>query len=54
MDLDLPLKNKTNICTIMYTSGTTGEPKGVIIKNEAFMTQVLSIDQILNLTDRVV
>ncbi|KAG4967106.1 hypothetical protein JHK87_032757 [Glycine soja] len=53
MDLDLPLKNKTNICTIMYTSGTTGEPKGVIIKNEAFMTQVLSIDQILNLTDRV-
>ncbi|KAH1224636.1 Long chain acyl-CoA synthetase 2 [Glycine max] len=53
IDLDLPPKKKTNICTIMYTSGTTGEPKGVIIKNEAFMTQVLSIDQILNLTDRV-
>ncbi|RDX94133.1 Long chain acyl-CoA synthetase 2, partial [Mucuna pruriens] len=53
MDLDLPPKEKTNICTIMYTSGTTGEPKGVIIKNEAFMAQVLSIDQILNLTDRV-
>ncbi|CAL5211630.1 unnamed protein product [Lathyrus oleraceus] len=51
-DLDLPLKNKTNICTIMYTSGTTGEPKGVIIKNEAFMTQVLSIDQLLSLTDK--
>ncbi|KAK2435618.1 long chain acyl-CoA synthetase [Trifolium repens] len=52
LDLDLPLKNKTSICTIMYTSGTTGEPKGVIIKNEAFMTEVLSIDQILSLTDK--
>ena len=38
----------------MYTSGTTGEPKGVIIKNEAFMAEVLSIDQILHLTDKVV
>lgn len=38
----------------MYTSGTTGEPKGVVIKNEAFMTQVLSVDQILSLTDKAV
>jgi len=38
----------------MYTSGTTGEPKGVIIKNEAFMAQVLSIDQMLKLTDEAV
>jgi len=36
----------------MYTSGTTGEPKGVIIKNEAFMSEVLSIDQMLSLTDK--
>ncbi|KAK8463801.1 hypothetical protein PHAVU_011G049400 [Phaseolus vulgaris] len=53
LDLDMPLKKKTDICTIMYTSGTTGEPKGVIIKNEAFMAQVLSIDQMLKLTDKV-
>ncbi|RYR70079.1 hypothetical protein Ahy_A03g016594 isoform B [Arachis hypogaea] len=52
LDCDLPPKKKTDICTIMYTSGTTGEPKGVIIKNEAFMAEVLSIDQILHLTDK--
>ncbi|KAL1338926.1 hypothetical protein HN51_033516 [Arachis hypogaea] len=53
LDCDLPSKNKTDICTIMYTSGTTGDPKGVVIKNEAFMAEVLSIDQIISLTDRV-
>ncbi|XP_047149058.1 probable CoA ligase CCL6 [Vigna umbellata] len=53
LDWDLPLKKKTDICTIMYTSGTTGDPKGVVIKNGAFMAEVLSVDHILMLTDRV-
>lgn len=51
---DLPPKGKTNVCTIMYTSGTTGEPKGVILSNGALMAEVLSVDQMLMLTDKVV
>ncbi|EOX97210.1 Long-chain acyl-CoA synthetase 2 isoform 2 [Theobroma cacao] len=52
LDCELPPKQKTNICTIMYTSGTTGEPKGVILTNRAIMTEVLSIDQLIDITDR--
>ncbi|KAK2427927.1 long chain acyl-CoA synthetase [Trifolium repens] len=37
----------------MYTSRTTSEPKCFIIKNEAFMFEALSIDQIIRLTDKV-
>lgn len=54
LDCELPPKQKTNICTIMYTSGTTGEPKGVILTNRAIMTEVLSIDQLIDITDRAV
>ncbi|CAI9104436.1 OLC1v1003104C1 [Oldenlandia corymbosa var. corymbosa] len=53
LEHDLPPKQKSQICTIMYTSGTTGEPKGVILSNEALMSEVVSIDRLLKETDRV-
>ncbi|CAA2954314.1 long chain acyl- synthetase 2 [Olea europaea subsp. europaea] len=52
LDSDLPGRQKKNTCTIMYTSGTTGEPKGVILNNGAFMAEVLSMDQLLLETDK--
>lgn len=50
---ELPAKQRTDNCTLMYTSGTTGEPKGVILTNEAIMAEVLSMEQMLELTDKV-
>ncbi|KAJ4954866.1 hypothetical protein NE237_011649 [Protea cynaroides] len=44
---DLPVKNKSDICTIMYTSGTTGDPKGVMISNNAIVTFVAGIKRML-------
>ncbi|XP_010525687.1 PREDICTED: long chain acyl-CoA synthetase 2 [Tarenaya hassleriana] len=49
---ELPRKQRSDVCTIMYTSGTTGEPKGVILNNSALLTQVLSIDKMLLVADR--
>ncbi|XP_074285832.1 putative CoA ligase CCL6 [Silene latifolia] len=51
-DGEFPVKQKSNICTIMYTSGTTGEPKGVILHNEAFLAEVYSMDYLLAETDK--
>ncbi|KAF5443997.1 hypothetical protein F2P56_036505 [Juglans regia] len=53
LNCELPPKQKTSVCTIMYTSGTTGEPKGVILTNGAIMAEVLSIEHLLFLTDKV-
>ncbi|OWM72162.1 long chain acyl-CoA synthetase 4 [Punica granatum] len=44
---DLPEKQKTDICTIMYTSGTTGDPKGVLISNESIVTLIAGVKRLL-------
>jgi long-chain acyl-CoA synthetase len=47
-EFDLPDKEKTDICTIMYTSGTTGDPKGVLISNESIICLIAGVDRLLN------
>ncbi|KAG8375103.1 hypothetical protein BUALT_Bualt10G0065500 [Buddleja alternifolia] len=44
---DLPVTKKTDICTIMYTSGTTGDPKGVMISNNSIVTLIAGVKRLL-------
>jgi long-chain acyl-CoA synthetase len=45
---ELPPKEKADICTIMYTSGTTGDPKGVLISNKSIIAIVTAVDEFLS------
>ncbi|KAL2547625.1 Long chain acyl-CoA synthetase 4 [Forsythia ovata] len=44
---DLPVKKKSDICTIMYTSGTTGDPKGVMISNNSIVALIAGVKRLL-------
>lgn len=44
---DLPINKTTDISTIMYTSGTTGDPKGVLISNESIITLIAGVIRLL-------
>ncbi|CAA6665862.1 unnamed protein product [Spirodela intermedia] len=45
---DLPKLNKTDVCTVMYTSGTTGDPKGVMLSNESIVTLIAGVKLLLD------
>ncbi|XP_068644422.1 long chain acyl-CoA synthetase 4-like isoform X1 [Aristolochia californica] len=44
---ELPSMKKEDICTIMYTSGTTGDPKGVMISNKSIITLIAGVKKLL-------
>ncbi|CAD5178226.1 unnamed protein product [Musa acuminata subsp. malaccensis] len=44
---DLPVNKKSDICTIMYTSGTTGDPKGVMVSNDSIVTFIAGANCLL-------
>jgi len=39
----------SEICTIVYTSGTTGDPKGVMLHHKGFVNDIINSEAILNL-----
>ncbi len=38
-----------DICSLVYTSGTTGEPKGVMLHHKGFVTDIVYSEAVLNL-----
>jgi len=41
--------NNQDLCSLVYTSGTTGEPKGVMLTQEGFIIDIFNSESVLNL-----
>ena len=52
--IELAPPKKEDLSTIMYTSGTTGEPKGVMLTHENVLTTIAGLDQYLKSLNEVV
>ena len=40
------------VCSFVYTSGTTGEPKGVMLNHKGFITDIINAEAVINLNDK--
>lgn len=48
------MKKKSDVCTIMYTSGTTGDPKGVMISNDSIIDLLAGVKCLLESVNETV
>ncbi|MBD3225342.1 MAG: AMP-binding protein [Caldithrix sp.] len=43
--------NPEDVCSFVYTSGTTGDPKGVMLHHKGFVTDIVNAEAVLNLKE---
>jgi len=43
--------DRDQICSIVYTSGTTGQPKGVMLNHSGFIWDIVESEKVLNLVE---